>query len=274
MLGTDCNLRLSAAGHDVISVDVADIDITDRTSIEKCLSAKTPVDFVINCAAYTQVDLCETNQELARLVNGIGAKNLAVWCAENHVPIIHFSTDYVFDGSGSAARSESDLPAPISVYGESKLQGERGVLKTQPDSYVFRIQWLYGSAGPNFIRTLLGFAESRSELKVVNDQWGSPTWARDVADMLVWVLENRPPYGLYHWHNDGYCSWYELAVELARLRFPQVAIQACTTAEFPRPARRPANGRMAIDKFLRLPNAPPPPHWKTALVHFLAEYSG
>lgn len=269
MLGTDCAHSFEAVGFSVTRLSSTDIDITSRQSISGCLDSRTKPDFLINCAAYTAVDLCETHQEMAQMVNSVGPKNLALWCRDHDVPMIHFSTDYIFDGHASEAYSETDPPSPLSVYGESKLQGERAVMKTQPNSYVFRVQWLYGAHGNHFIKTILNLAKTRPEIKVVHDQWGSPTWTCDIAEMLVWVIKNRPPFGIYHWHNDGFCTWYDLARFAVKQCAPDVTVNSCETRDFPRPAHRPANGRLSLDRFLTIPNAPRPRRWQDAVTEFL-----
>ncbi|MEZ6194470.1 MAG: dTDP-4-dehydrorhamnose reductase [Planctomycetota bacterium] len=215
------------------------LDLRDERAIEDRLASERP-DAVINCAAYTAVDRCEDEETLAFEINAEAPGRLAAACARRGVRFVHFSTDYVFDGRLGRAYAEDDAPSPESAYGRTKLEGERRVREAGGDWLIARIQWLYGEHGPNFAETMLRLAASQPRLRVVSDQFGSPTYTGDVARETLRLLEARQS-GLFHVTNRGETSWHGFArAVLDRGGWSGTPIDAITTAEFPRPARRPA----------------------------------
>lgn len=238
--------RLDAGqGHRLAAaVDRAHLDVTDRAAVAAALDAARP-DVVANAAAFTWVDRCESEPELAWRVNAEAPGLLAEECAVRAIRLVHISTDYVFDGQGSRPYTEEDLTAPRSEYGRSKLEGERQVRAALPAALIVRTSWLFGP-GRNFIATMLGFAQKRraeadaSPLRVVDDQFGSPTYAGDLAGWILQLVE-RNARGLYHLTNRGVATWWEVAREALDLGgFGDILIERVASSEFLRPAPRPA----------------------------------
>jgi dTDP-4-dehydrorhamnose reductase len=269
MLGTDMFSAAIKAGHEVSGVDFPDIDITRLESVRACLRKDQP-DTVINCAAFTAVDACETEVQKAFAVNAEGAGNLAVAAKEVRSIFVHYSTDYVFDGAARVPYIETDPTGPASVYGRSKLEGERLVAANNARSFIIRIAWLYGTAGNHFVKTIRNLAQKNAvtggRLRVVNDQIGSPTCTLDICNQTLCLLETGY-FGLYHATSEGQCSWYDFAQEIRRAAGISVRIDPCTTAEFPRPAPRPSWSVLenAALKKLGLNRMP---HWKDAFSTF------
>jgi len=273
MLGR--TLRQNLAGHEITIADLPEWDITDSESFSRRLRDVSP-DAVIHCAAMTKVDDCETNRDLAFRLNEEGSRNVALACRDCGARLVAISTDYVFSGEPPSepwSWRETDEPAPRTVYGASKLAGERQVLSLCPDSSaVLRIAWLYGSGGPSFVHTMakLG-AQEGAPLKVVNDQRGNPTSAKAVADAVGFVLSKPSLRGVVHATCEGQATWYGLALELKRLlgdRFPREVVP-CTTEEFPRPAPRPRNS--ALEKGVLGALGWRMPDWRDALAEFVAQ---
>ncbi len=262
LLGKEIKLELESFGYSVTGFTSKVLDISNPQAVEAALS-RQKWDMVINAAAYTKVDLCETHQELAFAVNGDGPKFISEWCFANKTPLIHFSTDYVFDGSNSHPYKENDAVNPLSVYGKSKLQGEQAVLNSRCDAYIFRIQWLFGD-GPNFIRSILKKAAEVSELRVVNDQHGSPTWTKDLAKSIRSVLEHKPPFGIYHLASEGYTTWYDLAKTILSAKSMDTQVHPVPSTEYVLPAKRPQNSRLNLSKFNQT-GCLQPPFWEDAV---------
>ncbi|MGE4170270.1 MAG: dTDP-4-dehydrorhamnose reductase [Candidatus Margulisiibacteriota bacterium] len=256
----------------VIAADSKTLDVTDAVAIEKALDAG-PLRAVIHCAAYTQVDACETNIEKALLVNGTAVGHLALACAKRGIPLVHFSTDYVFDGEKPSAYVEDDVCSPINRYGESKWAGEQAlqaVAQHHPNwpYFIFRIQWLYGAGGVHFVDTIARLAKEKGALSVVRDQWGSPSWTLDIAASVLSFLQRPGPRGIYHLANQGYTTWYDLTVMvLAELGIP-CQLTPVDSSAFPRPAKRPHQSSLSIGRFLGT-GAKPPLHWRDAVQLFL-----
>jgi dTDP-4-dehydrorhamnose reductase len=270
MLGQDMARAARAAGHSVRGIDFPEIDITNGDSIRRHV-AKVKPQAIINCAAYTAVDACETDRDRAFAVNALGAGLLA-GAAETHgAAFVHFSTDYVFDGKKTAPYVESDQVNPLSVYGKSKLEGELLVQKNCTRSFIFRTAWLYGAGGNNFVKTIRELAKknfaSGSPLRVVNDQSGSPTYTVDVCRQTLGMLGSGH-FGLYHCTSEGQCSWYDFAVKIVRATGIPVTVEPCSTAEFPRPARRPANSVLENSCLKKL-GLNLMPRWEDAFASFL-----
>jgi dTDP-4-dehydrorhamnose reductase len=225
-------------GATVHYANKATLDITNAAACDAFIAANN-IDLIINCAAYTNVDGCESNEELAYLVNATGPGNLARAAEHNGATLIHISTDYVFKGDDPTPRTEGDPCDPQSVYGKSKLAGEQAVAESCSRHFIVRTAWLYGHTGPNFVLTMLRLARENGAIKVVSDQHGNPTYANDVAHVLL-QLALTQAYGIYHCTNHGTCSWFDLASLAVDLAGIPCAKTPCTTAEFPRPAPRPA----------------------------------
>lgn len=210
---------------------------------------------VINAAAYTQVDKAETERDQALTINARTVEVIAQWCARNNALMVHFSTDYVFDGTGTRPWLESDPPSPVNWYGQTKLEGEKAIQSSGCKYYIFRISWVYSDWGHNFKKTILRLASERKELRIVNDQWGSPTDARDVAKTVVDLVDGRhpsvpPEYGIYHLRYSPFVTWYDFANSIIKCedekghKLMAEKIIPISSAGFPTPARRPSNSRM------------------------------
>lgn len=265
MLGTD--ILQAFKSNEIIGLSREELDITNLNDVLSTVRSIKP-DVVINCAAYTKVDDCETNVELAYKVNAIGPRNLAVACEENNCALLHISTDYVFDGTAHTPYKEDAMTNPLGVYGKSKLAGEQFIRELCTKFYIVRTSWLYGKNGPNFVETMLKLAQTHLELRVVHDQIGSPTVTKDLAE-AIYNLIQTPAYGIYHLTNSGTCSWYEFAREIFDIKGINVKVNPITTEEFPRPAPRPKYSVM--DNFCwRLQGMEPLRDYKVALKEYLS----
>lgn len=269
-LGHDVVNELTKRGHEAIGVDIKEMDITDAESVDRVIS-EASVDAVIHCAAYTAVDAAEDNEEVCRKVNAGGTQNIANVCKKLDIKMIYISTDYVFGGEGTRPWEPDDERNPKSVYGQTKYEGELAVQNTLEKYYIVRIAWVFGINGKNFIKTMLKLSETHDTLKVVNDQFGSPTYTFDLARLLVDMVETDK-YGVYHATNEGICSWYEFACaifEAAGLG-DKMTVLPVSTEEYGAKAKRPANSRMSKEKltqngFAKLPT------WQDALERYLKE---
>jgi len=248
MLGTELSLLLEESGVSFIGTD-KEIDITDQAALIG-FAEKQPFTWIINCAAYTAVDKAEDDEENCRLLNTVGPGNIANAARETGARVIHISTDYVFDGKGNSPYTEEDTTGPTGVYGLTKRDGEVKVLEENAESYIVRTAWLYGKYGGNFVRTMLRLMNERDEVKVVNDQRGSPTWARDLASAIITIIDavrngRTVPFGIYHYTNEGEITWFDFAKEIYRqgreLGFisGDCALKPCTSAEYPSKVERP-----------------------------------
>ncbi|MCL2889418.1 MAG: dTDP-4-dehydrorhamnose reductase [Eggerthellaceae bacterium] len=223
---------------EVSQTDIDDLDITDPAAVDSFVGAGG-FDLLINAAAMTNVDACETNEEAAYRINALGAQNLARAAAESGAKIVHISTDYVFSGDEAAPRVEGDRPDPQSAYGRTKLAGELLVQEANPRHFVIRTAWLYGYVGKNFVKTILKLAREQGFIKVVDDQRGNPTSANDLAYEILRIAATQG-FGIYHCTNKGSCSWFDFAAAIVDIAAIDCKKIPCTTAEFPRPAKRPA----------------------------------
>lgn len=220
--------------------DKDEIDITDKSQVSAKITDLAP-ELIINAAAYTNVDGCETNEDLATRVNGEAVGYLAQMAKEIGAALVHYSTDYVFDGAKKEGYVEVDKPNPINAYGRSKLVGELSIVNCQLlDYYLIRTAWLFGPKGKNFVETMLALADKGKPIKVVNDQFGCPTYAPDLAQATREIIESKKPFGIYHRTNSGVTTWYEFAKEIFRVFGRQVDLSPCSTADYPTPAKRPA----------------------------------
>ena len=263
MLGQDLLTLLGDRGR---GVDLPDIDITDMVSVQQVLTALKP-KVVINCAAYTDVDGCEDNAETAMQVNGEGVAFLALITREIGAKLVQISTDYVFDGSKGGPYQEDDLQQPLNIYGESKLAGELNV-DINPDNLLVRTQWLYGLRGKNFVETMLRLGQEKSELSVVDDQIGSPTWTMDLAQGLI-ALIDKDCRGTYHCANSGSTSWNGFAKAIFEESGMDVQVLSMTTEQLNRPARRPLHSTLDCTK-LRADTGLVLQPWRDGLKHYLA----
>lgn len=268
MLGRTLMRRLS--DHECRGTDIGDCDLVGADDIEKLVGEFKP-NVVIHAAAMTAVDDCETQQDKAFAVNATGAANVAAACHRHGARVIAISTDYVFAGDLDRPYHESDPTGPRTVYGRSKLAGEELIRTHCPNHMIVRVAWLYGAGGPSFVHTMLRLgAQDGDPLKVVDDQVGNPTSTGAVADGIERLL-TEPIVGVMHLTCEGEATWHEFARELFRQARLTRRIAPCTTAEFPRPAPRPANSRLD-NRALRQQGLPPMPAWEAALETFLREH--
>jgi dTDP-4-dehydrorhamnose reductase len=260
MLGTELSLLLEKTGLPFAGTD-CEVDITDTAALDSFIKQSRPgggqFGWIINCAAYTAVDKAEDDVEICRRLNTLGAANIAACAKSIGARLIHISTDYVFDGKGIAEGTdlrpyrEDDATAPIGVYGLTKRDGELAVIDNNSRSYIIRTAWLYGKYGNNFVHTMLRLMNERAEVKVVDDQRGSPTWAFDLASAVLAVITavdsgKDIPFGIYHYTNEGNISWFDFAKEIYRQGRElgrigkDCAVKPCASAEFPAKVKRPA----------------------------------
>jgi len=254
--------------HDLIPTKHSEVDVSRLPSLVE-FSKQVRPEVVINATGYTDVDGCEANRERAFLVNAIGARNAAIAAREAGAELIHISTDYVFDGRKEEPYVECDMAMPLSNYGWSKLMGERMAMEQNPRTFILRIAWLYSLAGRNFVKTILALARDRDELCIVNDQRGTPTFAGDVA-MQIKLLMGTESYGLYHCTSQGSCTWCDFAREILRLAKIPVRVKPVTSAEYPRPARRPAYS-VLDNLMLRVQGLDIMPPWQDSLAMHIGE---
>ncbi|WP_294393223.1 dTDP-4-dehydrorhamnose reductase [uncultured Sphingomonas sp.] len=246
-------LRLAGSKREMVAPTRDQLDLTDPTALAACVASR-PWEAVVNCAAYTAVDRAESDVVAAWQVNALAPAALAAATAQAAIPLIHLSTDYVFDGSKPAAYVESDPVAPIGVYGASKEGGEQAVRTANPRHIILRTAWVVSAHGANFIKTMLRIGRERDHLRVVADQHGCPTGADDIARTILTILDRRDEdaFGTYHVVNAGEASWHELAgavfARAARHGFKAPMVEAIATSDYPTPARRPANSRLSTAK--------------------------
>jgi dTDP-4-dehydrorhamnose reductase len=238
LLGSDA-VRLLSPIHNVFGLTKNELNITNTTSINTIFSNIKP-DIIINCAGYTNVDNCKKNVSLANEINAYGAYNLANASKKYNSTIVHISTDYIFDGKKEKPYIELDKPNPLNIYGKSKLLGEKLVSQATPKHYIIRTSWLYGKNGNNFVKTIINASRksTKNELKVVNDQIGSPTYSIDLINAIIFIIKQKS-YGTYHVSNEGYCSWYDFAKKILQLSNINKEILPMCSEELERPAIRP-----------------------------------
>lgn len=275
MLAHDVRRVAQRGGHEPILVDLPELDITDEQAVLAFFERERP-EATINCAAWTDVDGAESNVETARAVNAQGAGNVARAAAQIGTPLLHISTDYVFDGKAPLDEAghprpylESDPTGPRSVYGETKLAGERQVLEASARHTVVRTAWLYGVKGGNFVETMLRLASERETVQVVDDQVGSPTWSGHLAPALVGLLE-RGVSGIVHQTGAGSVSWNGFAREIFRQAEVDCRVQEISSEQMARPAPRPAWSAMESER----PEVIPMPDWRDGLAGYLAARAG
>lgn len=265
MLGQDVREVGELCGHEVVALDRAALDVTDAAAVGTAFAEHRP-DTVVNCVAWTDVDGAEAAEDEALRLNSDAARNVAAGAASVGASVVLPSTDYVFDGAAGRPYVESDPTNPQSAYGRTKLAGEQATAAANPRHFVVRTSWLFGSGGGNFVETMLRLGAERGQLSVVDDQVGSPTYTPHLADGLL-RLAATDDYGVHHMSGDGHCSWYEFARAIFAGAGVEVDVTPCTTAEFPRPAPRPAYSVLASEwpRPIRLPD------WRDGLRTYLAE---
>lgn len=253
-----------ARQHEISAFRKSKFDITDQSAVKKKI-AETRPDFVVNCAAYTAVDDCETHADQANLTNGTAVGYLAEACQQNNATLIHFSTDYVFDGQNSKGYIETDKTNPINAYGRSKLLGERLIQQSGCQHAIIRTSWLFGPGGDNFVTKMLELGKKQSELKIVSDQIGSPTFTVDLAEAVARMIKSELPCpsNIFHLTNSGAASWADFATEIFRRSSLPAKVTPVSSSEFPRPASRPAYSILLNTK------TPPLRSWQEALGEYL-----
>lgn len=267
MLGSELFGKLSPL-HDVVGKDVDDFDIASADDCRRVIADVEP-DVVINAAAYTDVDGSEKARELCFAVNAEGVRNIAQACRPGRIKIVHFSTDYVFDGMKDGPYREEDLCRPLNVYGEAKLAGEKNLQQGSEHYLLIRTAWLYGKQGKNFVKTIMGKAREVGRLEVVNDQKGSPTYAKDLAAAVERLLTGRHT-GIFHVTNRGACSWYEFTLKiLACAGMDDVPVVPVSSPRFTRPAQRPLNSVLDCTRFVET-TGKTMRFWQLALQEYMA----
>lgn len=261
-------MLLQSLGYETFGLNKSELDITKELVVKRKITDINP-DIIIHCAAYTNVDKAETDQDRAFLVNGIGTRNIALASESINSKLVYISTDYVFDGSSSTPYHEFSSVSPLNVYGQSKLAGEQYIRDFHSRFFIVRTSWVFGAGGENFVTKMLKLSNELESLTVINDQVGCPTYTVDLSKSIVEVM-NSDKYGIYHISNMGSCSWFEFAKEIFRQSNIQVNVKPCTTEEFPRPAKRPKNS--ILDPMgLRINHFAILPHWQDALSRFLIQ---
>lgn len=270
-LGYDVARVLAQRGIEYRGTSSKELDITDRAAVEHLMQSYRP-NAVIHCAAYTKVDLAEDEPERCWAVNADGTRNLAAACREIGAKMLYISTDYVFPGTGEQFRRTDDPVSPVNTYGRSKLAGELAVQSLLETYFIVRISWVFGKNGNNFVKTMLRLAETRTELTVVCDQIGSPTYTADLAPLLCDMVQTER-YGIYHATNGGTCAWSEFAKAIFELADKQVTVYPIPTSAYPTRAVRPLNSRMSKE-CLHSNGFQELPEWKNALARYLKEITG
>ena len=267
-LGYDVMNELEKQGLEGIGVDIDEMDITDADQANKVIKEAAP-DAVIHCAAYTAVDAAEDNEEICRKVNAQGTENIAKVCEELDIKMMYISTDYVFNGQGKRPWEPDDKREPLTVYGQTKYEGELAIEEHVKKFFTVRIAWVFGVNGKNFIKTMLNLGKTHDHLTVVNDQTGAPTYTYDLARLLVDMIQTDK-YGRYHATNEGICTWYEFACEIFKQAGMNVSVAPVSSDEYPAKAKRPSNSRMDKSK-LTANGFTPLPTWQDALSRYLKE---
>ncbi|WP_319467273.1 dTDP-4-dehydrorhamnose reductase [uncultured Pseudodesulfovibrio sp.] len=267
LLGQALTLAFKRTGAKPIPLSSKDCDILAPDSVEKLLDRHDP-DIMINAAAYTLVDLAEDNEEMAFALNATAPPLLATLAAKRQIPFVHYSTDFVFRGDRQSPYSVYDEPTPFSVYGISKADGERGLLKLgYGKTLIIRISWLFGPGKINFVEKILSLCDSRDTLSVVNDQTGSPSYAPDIAKNTLHLLENDAT-GIYHLANSGQTTWYGLAAKAVELAGKDCTVEPVPSSAYPTKAERPAYSVLDLSRFTKTTGAPPR-HWEEALREYV-----
>ena len=261
--------------NEIIPTDVAELDITNEEAVLKFVK-EVKLDYIINCAAFTAVDKAEECYDLAEKINGDGPRNLAKAAKAVGAKLVHISTDYVFGGNLDISKDykEDDERAPVTAYGKTKLHGEQGIQENMEEYYTFRTAWLYGIGGNNFVKTMTKLGTTRDEINVVADQHGSPTYAKDLSNIIYQAIEKKIPYGIYNATNQGYTTWYEFTKEILAEQGIECKVNPVTTEEYIEmmkvtQAKRPFNSQLSKAKLLE--QGIDIPEWKDGLKRYLKE---
>ncbi len=267
-LGNELRELAPSSGHQFYYTDIGQLDLTSETDTRKYLDSISP-DYIINCAAYTAVDKAESDAEQALAVNAVVPEILVAYARDKKTRLIHISTDYVFSGKGDTPLKETDVPGPESVYGRTKLIGEF-IMESHPQSIIIRTSWLYSSYGKNFVKTMVGLMAEKKELQIVFDQYGTPTYAADLAGAILQIIksadqneDNFKP-GYYHYSNEGSTTWFELAGEIKKFLGSGCVIHPVDTIDYPLPAPRPMYSVMSKEKIVKAYGIEIP-SWKDSL---------
>ena len=274
MLGTEIARQLSENKMNFVGTDI-DVDITNPQALSEFANGKD-ISYIINCSAYTAVDKAESDAEFAKKLNEDGPRNISKLANQIHAKMVHISTDYVFDGTGNVPYTEDTPVAPIGVYGKTKAAGEDAVRQNLKEYYIIRIAWLYGWAGKNFVYTMIKAMNTHDSVKVVNDQKGSPTFAGDLASVIIKIInKNDVPYGTYHCTDLGKITWWDFTNEIKKIGVEkgiitnkECVVNPCTTDDYPTPAKRPAYSVLSKDKIQKTLNIKLP-EWKESLKKFM-----
>ena len=264
-------LQTQETHHQWFNFDREELDITDKNAVEQFV-INNKIDGIINCAAYTNVNGSEIDKETANAVNHLAVKNIANVCTDHNSACIHLSTDYVFAGDKNTPYTETDATSPLGAYGQTKLLGESALQHSDIDFLILRTSWLYSAFGNNFVKNILRISKERKELKVVFDQVSTPTYAKDLARFIIFVIENKLYRGrqdVYHFSNEGVCSWYDFAVEILKLAGSDCKVIPCRTEDFPTPAARPAYSVLDKNK-LKTDFNFFVPYWRDSLVSLMS----
>lgn len=276
-LGSELRKLSEKSGHKFIFTDIEELDLTDNLEIERFFENKD-ISFCINCAAYTAVDKAETEIENAFAVNVTAVRNLAEVCAENDTVFIHISTDFVFDGRNCQPYVESDKAKPINVYGQSKYEGEHQALKLNSRTIIIRTSWLYSSFGNNFVKTMLRAGRKNDTLNVIFDQAGTPTYAFDLAEAILKIVDKVQPkekdksdfFGIFHYSNEGIASWYDFAIEIFSISGINCMVNPILTRDYPTPSKRPPFSVLDKSK-IKMTYGFIIPYWKDSLNNCIKE---
>ena len=279
MLGTELCHLLKTKGFDITATD-REVDFTDLNALENYAKGiNSKIDWIINCAAYTAVDKAEDEKELCFALNSTGPENIAKTADKLDAKMIHISTDYVFDGKSPVPYKEEDKVNPLSVYGKSKLDGERKIQKKIGKYFILRTAWLYGEFGNNFIHTMIKLMKSKDEIGIVADQWGAPTWTRDLSECISLLIKKESTaYGIYHAGGSGKCSWHDFALSIQDEAYKngmlekKIPVRKLTTEEYPVKAKRPKYSLLDKDK-IKKETGFVFPQWEESLKLFIKEIS-
>jgi dTDP-4-dehydrorhamnose reductase len=271
IVDTDTKIDNNQNSNDFIFVGREELDLSSESSISHYFDNNDKFDIIINCAAYTQVDKAEQEVELANQVNHLAVKQLASIANKQQAKLMHISTDYVFDGESDKPYVETDKTSPINAYGKTKLAGEKALQEAMPDNaIIIRTSWVYSEFGNNFVKTMLRLGKERNELNVVSDQIGSPTYATDLAGVILEIIkskefrEENQTTQIYHYSNKGEISWYEFAKEIFKIEEVDCKVSPITTEQYPTPANRPRNSLIDSNKIMQLFDINTP-FWKDSL---------
>ena len=267
-LGHDVCVKL---GNEAIGIDIADLDITDGLAVSSFINDLRP-DVIVHCAAYTAVDKAESEPEMCHAVNVLGTRHVTEAAKGIDAKLLYISTDYVFDGLYDRPYEVFHSANPLSVYGRSKLEGEHEVSRLLDRYWIVRTAWLYGHSGGNFVKTMIRLGRDSGSVRVVADQFGSPTFSFDLAALLVEMIRSDR-YGVFHATNSGFCSWFDFASEIFRIAGMDVSVTPIATSEYPTAAVRPRNSRLSSKSLLDAGFSVLPP-WQDALARFIGEYAG